>query len=284
MAQSQITGLFQYLLWGTVTPTSGTGVITGGDLSVNPDARQRLGIGGQEIRRGGLCSFAGQAELLVSEQNQALVALGLRASYPRGALTSFMIEGGADEWGRQYTSAVMEELRLTYAQGEAFKAGLSWGALGIAATSGNTQAAETNLDFEDYDFTVLVLGAEYSVQSFNVSVNNGVMWRTSGDAKTATQKRWPQYYLMGPEVLTCELTTAIPLPSATLDFWDDTLPSNLTASLTGSNGINTLTLSLTNLQPAGAERMGFVGNETEVGWTYSFRGSSASGSLSWGWA
>jgi hypothetical protein len=284
MAQGHVTGLMQYLLWGVSTPTSGTGVVSGGDLSVDPDARQRQGIGGQEIRRGGLCKFGGKADLYVTALNQALCAYGLRASYPSGALTVLQLEGGADEWGRQYTDALITDLGLDFAQGEGFKASLGWGSLGIAASSGGAMVAETNLDLEDYEWVVSFGGTEYSVQAFGIKVNNNVTFKSAADTKTANQKRWPQWANTGAEELTVDLTTELPLPAATLDLWEDLLPSNLGAVMTGSNGTNTLALTLTNLQPSGPESFGLVDSNTPVQWKYAFRGSSYSGSLAWAWS
>lgn len=283
MAQGAINGLFQWLKWGTASASDSIGVLTGGDLTTDPDARQRTGAGGNEMRRGGLVKIGGTATFDVTATNQALVAAGLRASYPRGALTPVYFAGGADDWGLQYDSTWLTDVSIDYAQGAGLKASVTWGGLSIATCAGSSMDSEANLSLEDYEFVITVEGAEYGVTTFGIRLSNNVGFSSNGNTKAAGQKRWPNTRRLGIETLTIDLTTDIPIPQATLDIWEDLLPNNLGAVLTGTNGTDTLTMTLTNLQVT-APGFSFVDANTAVGWKYGFRGSSRAGSLAWAWA
>ena len=144
-------------------------------------------------------------------------------------------------------------------------------------------AAESNLDFEDYEFVATFDGSEYTVQTLAMKGNNGLTPFNGANTKAAGSKRLSLGFLRGPEELTVDLTALKPLPHATLDLWEDTLPSNLGAVLTGNNGVNTCTFTMTNLQP-GAAPLNFVDSGTAVEWSHNFDGDPGSGSLAYIWA
>ena len=286
MAQGEVTGIFQYLKYGTgASADTATGIIDGGDLNINPDTRVRLGIGGTEIRRGGLIVPAGSASMYVTATNQALCEYAQRASYPRGALTELEFEGGADEWEIKYHDCVLTDLSVDYAQGEGLKATITWGSYDLPdeGTTGGTQAAESALDFEDYEFVITFEGVEYGVSAASLALTNNVTFKGAADTKLATEKRFPTHYVYGLEELTLGITCDRPLPAATLGLYDDVMPEDLGVILIGSNGTNTLTLTLINLIGADPLSFGFVDSNTPVEWSYGFRGKSATGSLTWGW-
>lgn len=286
MAQAEITGIFQYLKYGTgVSADTDTGIIDGGDMNINPDTRRRLGIGGTEIRRGGMIVPGGSASMYVTDTNQALNALALRASYPRGALTELEFEGGADAWEIAYHDCVITDASWDYSQGEGFKSTLTWGSYDLPdeGTTGGAQAAETALDFEDYEFVITFGGSEYGVNSASLALTNNVTFKGAADTKLATEKRIPTHFVYGIEELTLGLTTDRPLPSATVGLYDDVMPVNLGVVLVGSNGTNTLTITLTDLIAADPLTFGFVDSNAAVGWSYGFMGKAAAGSMTWGW-
>lgn len=283
MAQEAINGLFQWLKWGTASASTSIGVLTGGDLTTDPDARQRTGAGGNEHRRGGMVKIGGTATFDVTATNQGLVAAGLRASYPRGALTPVYLAGGTDDWGLQYDDQWITDVSLDYTQGAGLKASATWGGLVIATCAGSSMDTEANLSLEDYDFVITFEGAEYGVTTFGARVANNVGFTSNANTAAAGQKRWPKVRRLGLEAFTIDVTTDIPIPQATLDLWEDILPTNLGAVLVGNNGTDTVTIPLTNLQPTNPN-FGFVDANTAVGWKYGFRGSSRSGSIDWTWS
>lgn len=277
MAQTEGTGLFQYLKFGVGAANTGTGIVTGGDLTVNPQPRKRVGIGGHAVRRGGLIVPSGNAEFYLSLTNVALLQAGLRATYPYGALDELVIEGGADEWGRTYSTAVIEEYSIEYARDEGLKASVKWGALSVDAAAGGTQLAEANLNFEDYEFVIELESEEYGVNAVSIKGSNNVTWRGAADTKAAGSLRLPTHYVYGVEDLTVDLTTDRPLDQTDLEIWEDALPSDLSLVLTGTNGAETCTITLVNLQP-GEEAHDLVDANTPFGWKQSFIGDTA-GSL-----
>ena len=277
MAQGEGTGLFQYLKWGTSSATTGTGLVTGGDLTINPQPRKRRGIGGQNIRRGGQIVPSGNAEMYVTKTNFALLNYGMRATYPYGALTSLAIEGGADQWGRAYAGARIEEGGLDYARGEGLKGSVKWGALSVAAASGGAQLTETNLDFEDYEFVIELEGAQFGINALSIKWNNNLEWRAGADTKAAGSLRRPTHHIYGPEDLTVELTADRPFTDATLTLLTDLMASDLGITAVGDNGTDTCTITLVNLI-AGENSHGFVDPTTGMTWKQSFVGDDA-GSL-----
>src|SRR3990167_7898934 len=201
MAQEPGTGLFQTILWGAAAATTGTGVLTGGNVSADPATRKRLGAGGLALRRGGIIKPTGNAEFYVTQTNEGLIALAVRASYPRGALTSFYAKGGAAEYSLDYTLAYIDTMRLMYAQGEGLKGNATWQALSVVEGAGVTPVAEGYLDFEDYEFVCTFEGIEYGILQFEVNLSNKLKPRTNGNTKAAGSVRLPVGMLYGDKEL-----------------------------------------------------------------------------------
>ena len=275
MPQTEGTGLFQFLKWGTESLNGATGLVTGGGLSINPQPRTRLGIGGLAQRRGGLIVPGGSAEMYLSATNSDLIAAAFRASYPRGALTELLIEGGADAWSVSYETAVIQTLGIEYSQDEGLRTNIEWGALFPEETTGSTQAAEANTNFEDYEFVITFEEEEYGVTDFSVSLNNNVTWRTDADTKDSGKLRLPTHYIYGVESCEISLTTNRPIPESVLLALADCQPNDLEAFLTGTNCAgDVVELELTNLI-AGENTHGFVDPNTAMQWAYNFEGSPA---------
>lgn len=226
--------------------------------------------------------FGGGAELVVSATNQALIAAGLRASYPAGILTPVYLEGGTDQWGYAYDDARITDLTLNLAQGAEFRAGINWTSLGIATSAGSTHPTEVNPPLEDWRWAATWEGNEYGILSAAIRLGNNVDARTNFDARAPGSRRWPQFFLMGPEDFQVDLVCGRPLPDATLDIWEDDLPTNLGMILTGSDGTHTCTITLSDLQPM-AGSMGWVDGRTQVAWACGFQGNEWAGSLDWAW-
>ncbi len=288
MAQLVRTGLFQFLKWDDYTTPKGyatTGVVDGGNLTIEPGTRKRIGISGAEVRKGGVITPAGSATFYITATNvDILTDYGLRASYPRGVLKPINFQGGLDEFYWTYTGALIGSFTIDWAVGEGIKSTIDWQSLNIkeetapAVTVFNT---ETNEGFEDYEFAITFGGISYSVQSLSISVNNNVSVHSSGDDKTANTKRFPERLIYGAEELTVSLTTALPIPHSVLGTYIDCQPDNLGAVLTGTNACKdeTLTITLTNLMQSDASSMGFVDHATAASFDYGFIGSSEAGSL-----
>ena len=283
MAQEPITGLFQWLHWGTVSANGTMGVVTGGALPTDPDARIRSGIGGNTLRRGGIIKATGNASFYVTSSNQALVAAALRASYPRGALTPVYLAGGADDWGLQWDAAKVTDCRIDYSQGEGLRATITWGGIVVATAAGDAMDPEANLDLEDYEAVITVEGVEYGVTDMGIAIANNTNFSSSANTKVAGVKRQANTYRYGLEMLTMELTTDEPVPMTTLDYLEDTLPNNIGAVMAATNGVDTLTATLINLQPSSQE-FGLVDANSAAPWKYGFNGDPQGGSLTWTWA
>lgn len=285
MAQAEITGLFQWLefaLAGYIgTDPSGLGVVDGGNLELPPNTRRRLGIGGTEHRRGGLVIPGGTATFYVTATNEGLLGYCQRASYPRGALTELDFAGGGDGWDVTYTTAVITTWSIDYAQDEGLKATVNWQSLlAEEGETGGTMDAETNQDFEDYEFVCAFEEEEYGVNAFSISGNNNVTFKGAADTKVADTLRFPTHYVYGVEDLTMSLTTDRPIAKADLGLLDDCLPTDLGFVATGTNCIgDVVVLTLTDLAPADPLTFGLVDPNTPAGWGYGFMGSAADGSL-----
>lgn len=279
------TGLFQWLKWGTATANAGTGVVDGGDLNLNPNTRSRIGIGGNQIRRGGVIGAEGAATMYVTDTNFGLWEAAKRATYPRGAPTAVIIEGGATSWGRQYPLATtyINEATFDYAQGEGLKQTISWISTDAIPIVGSTQPAETAEDFEDYEFVVQFGAAgtmEYEVQSFSLRLTNNITAYTAGDTKAAGSLRKPIGLVYGMEELTFGLNALLPLSIAETGLYWDCLPDDLTASIVGTNcDGDVITIELERLIPADPESMGFVDPSTLTEWANGFMGDGQNGSI-----
>jgi len=282
MAQAAITGLWQWLHFGTASADTTIGVLGGGALPLNPDARSRMGAGGNIMRRGGVAQIGGNVTFDVTATNQALVAAGLRASYPRGALTEIYFAGGADQWGVKHDKAWVTQGSINYSQGQGLQASVTWGGLNYATNSGDTMGEESNLSIEDYEFVITIGGAEYGVTAATINFNNNCSFTSNANTKAAGSMRLPNTRRYGAEVVTVDFTTDIPIPQETLDLADDLLPNSIGAVLTGTNGTDTVIITLTDLQPNN-EDFGFVDANTAVGWSYGFNGNSRDGSIDWSW-
>ena len=283
MAQTQVSGLFQYLLFGTAAATTSTGVVDGGDLRMDPQVRRRLGLGGQDSKRGGVVAPGGAAQFYITNTNVTLAQALLRASYPAGALTTLEIEGGTDEWGYDYSTCVLVQGKLECPAGDAFKASVEWGCLTPAAAAGGTAVVEGAVGMDDYDFVASFEGDEYGVKGFSIPLNNNVSFMRSMDTAVAGAIRHPDHYIYGVEELTVELTAGRPLDNTTLNLWGDVLPNDLGIVLTGTGPSHIATLTLTNLTPT-APGFNFVDNNNQSLWTYRFMGNANLGSLDFDWA
>ncbi len=283
MPQEETSGLFQYLKWGTAAADTGFDVLTGGDLTNDPDFRRRIGVGGNEIRRGGLLKIGGSAQFEIGPTNAALVGHGFRTTYPRGALTALKLEGGADSWGIAYPAAYITGGSITYAQGTGLAATVQWGGLTMPTrTTGSTMIAAVAGGFEDYQCVIEIGGAEYSVQAFTINWNNNVTFHGSGNAGAAGSLRAPKFKLVGVEELTVDVTTAKPISDAIDSVLYDCLATDLALTLAaeGCEG-DTLAIALSNMMMSGPESMDLVDSSTLVPWKYNFAGSAQAGSLSW---
>ena len=282
MAQGHVTGIFEWMKWGASYPADqGFGVVTG-DFIRDPQPRQRAGAGGTEIRRGGLIKSHGSANYYVTASNQALISYGLRASYPRGVLSGLWLAGGADEWGVDLGLAYFLETTLEYAHGEGLKCAQRFEAFGATGNAGGEAVMEDNLDFEDYEAVIAVLGDYYGVIAATVKVSNAVTFKTNGDPKESGAERVPVYATLGKETSAVDVTCGIPIPEASLGIWARLLPNDGTAAMAFNNTVNTGLVTLQNLQ-TGSETLGIVGPDTEAEWKYQFHGSSANGSVGWSW-
>jgi len=282
MAQAATTGLFQWLKFGTASANTGTGILTGGTLSHDAQVRRRIGVGGNERRRGGMVAPGGSATFYITDTNLALINAALRATYPRGALTELEIEGGADTWARAYSDAVITTASIEYAREEGVRATVNWGSLGVDTGTGSSQPAEANDIWEDYDCIITggtyMAAGEYGVNGLTINIDNQVSFHSNANTRAAGSLRLPMFYVHGTEVLTVNLTCDEPILDTTLDQWADCMPDNLDLVLTGENcDGKVLTIDLSSLMPSTDEH-GFVGTETLAGWTYDFIGA-ASGSL-----
>lgn len=286
MAQKQLTGLFQWLKFGTSSADTGTGILTGGALNLDAQVRRRIGVGGNERRRGGVVVPGGSATFLLSATNIALLQAGLRASYPRGALTALEIEGGADVWARAYSDAIITTASIAYERDSAVTATVNWQSLDVDTGTGSSQPAETNDVFEDYEAIIAggtYMGSdEYSVNGLTIDWDNQVSFYSNANTKATGSVRKPQFYVYGTEQLSVRLTTDVPIDDSVLDGWADCLPINLDLALVSENCAgNTLAIALSNLAFATDEHS-FQGVETLAGWQYTFQGSAYAGSLTIG--
>jgi hypothetical protein len=282
MPQSETSGLFQWLKWGTAaTPAGIFGLLTGGDLTVDPDTRTRIGVGGNKYSKGGLVKFGCSASFNVSGDNAALINHGFRASYPRGVLQTLHIAGGADLWGREYADSYITEGTITWAVGEALKCDLTFGALGVSEVLGSTMPDMIAEAFEDWEFVVTVEGAEYQAQSVGLKWANAVNFGGGGNTAAAGVKRWPKYALVGMETSTVEVALAKPIPSSVDAAHYDCLDEDITVVLTGENcNGDTLVITGDALMFSGPQSHALVMPETLADWKYGFAGVGQAGNIS----
>jgi len=279
--QLETSGLFEGLQWGTTNPPStGMGIVNGGDLSGGSELRVHQGIGGTERRSDDLLKYGGNCNFLLSFTNFPFVQKAQRASYPRGSLTSLYIEGGAENWSRVYSDALIRTLKLSSDEGGAISGSAEWNALAIAEGDGLTPVDETADVFEDYETVVTIGGLEYGVLAWSINLDNKVSDpKTNQDAKTSGTYRNPQFRLVGLEELTLEVTTGRPIDPDVLALFGDVTTENLATVITAGNGAQTFTATFANLKPNKPEGFGLVAPDEQGKWTYGFRGRGDTGSL-----
>jgi hypothetical protein len=284
MAQGEVSGLYQWFLRAlddttspyTNMPDEAVGIITGGDLSADPNRRKRGGIGGTESRRGGVGNWAGSITYYLTNTNADLAAYGFRSAYPRGSLTRQMLSGGTDEWGMVYRGAVMMTTRFRYAEGEGLVVTQGFRALHgekktVVAFEGLT---EDEQDFEDYEFVGQIEGGEYGITAFEIDVNQNVIFRRPADTPSGyLELRDSQVIVLGPEDVNASVSCLRPVDLDTLGIFEDELPADLAAQLVGTNQAGDVTsFVFTDLQ-SGGPSFGFVDNTSVVEWGYQFEGS-----------
>ena len=284
MAQEPTTGLFQWFKIGTSAANAGLGLITGGDMSSNPGTKRILGVGGTEVRVGGMLTLGASVTVAVGGDNQEYIAGGFRASYPRGALTKYKLAGGTDAWGRAYADAVVLDGSLSYKQDSQLSATLNYGAVSIAEAAGSTMPAMAEDILMDWQVAVEIEGVDYMVKSLDLKWNNNVAFKKAGKAKVAGTMRTPDYMTVGIEDLSVDLVLAKPIPTSVDSVLYDCLADDLTIILTATscNG-DALELTLDNLMQQGDNRHSLVDPNTDAEWPYSFMGSSYAGSMTWEW-
>jgi len=283
MAQTEVSGLFQWLKFGTAAADTGTGVVDGGDLRLNPNLRSRFGIGGQQTRKGGVVDGGGAASFYITNTNVTLAQALLRASYPRGAITELELEGGADEWAIDYSTCPLVSGRIYQPRDDAFRADVVWGSQTPAAGSGSSAIAEGAVGIDDYEWTCEFEEDEYGILDFAIDINNNVTFGRSKDTVAASSKRLSNYYIYGVENLSVQMTCGRPLPIGTLGTIADELATDLGALFTGVGPDYTATLTLTNLAQSDFGHS-WVDNNSQVLWTYTFTGDGQNGSLDFDWA
>ena len=285
MAQLETTGLWQWAAWGDAdsSPSASSGVVTGGDLALNPNLREYLGIGGQHMRRGGIVAAEPSITTILSASTQGLVDYALRSAYPRGALTAMRVIGGADNWGMDYNNAYINTLGLSCSADGNAVLSVAWAAMIPGVGSGGAQAAETALSMEDWQWVVEFEDNEYGVREWGFELGNNVTLGRSMDTVAPGARRLPNYALLGVEDLTVTLATGRPIPLATTGAISDALPTDLAMTLTGINETDTCVVTLTDLALTNAGAP-FVGANDQVLWPYEFKGNSQDGSLDWSWS
>lgn len=283
MPQTEVSGLFQWLKFGPAGATVSTGVVDGGDLRLNPQLRERFGIGGQHQRRGGVVDAGGAAQFYITNTNVTLAQAMFRASYPRGALTEMELEGGTDDWAIDYSACPIVQGRIELPENDALRANVVWGSQTPAVGTGSAQIAEGAVGIDDYEFVCSFEAEEYGILSFAIDVNNNATFGRNKDTVAAGSLRLPNYYIYGAEELGVELTTGRPLPIATLGSIADDLATDLGMLFTGIGPSHTAILTLTNLAQSD---FGFqwVDNNSQVRWTYRFTGDAQNGSCDFNWA
>ena len=272
MAQGPTTGLFQWVKWGTSpTASEDKGIVTGQNLTLDPAARTRVGIGGIGARPMGVLKPSVALTYYLTRDNADLAGYAFRSSYPRGTLTEVCIEGGADSWGRQFDDAVCSEYSFDWSQDEELRVSQTFMALLYAEVAGSSMGAGSSEDVaSDWEFVLQVNGNEYGAQSLSVKGSHNVSLHGSGDTPGGTFKRLPKFRLVGLSTESCDLVLSEPIPTSVLGEHYDCPADDIEITLEGTTcGGDTVAFDLTGLKLSAAFTVGLVDPNTMVTWPYS---------------
>jgi len=134
----------------------------------------------------------------------------------------------------------------------------------IAAASVVAPSVTAPSVWDEGDITVG--GTNYSIQSFTLTLHNGLRLRSSLDSKSGDYKRLPEVVNPGDEWVELSITSDAPY---TGDLLYNTPTMPVTAAIVLGNGYTTKTINVNALyvKPSSVDHR-FVGSEDEVTWDW----------------
>jgi len=270
------TGFVQAFKWdeqGAEPSYNSGGLIRGGSLNIQSPDNRRLGIGGQALWSAGGIIPAVAPQVDVTEDTLPLIAHAIRASYPAGALTAVMCHVGTAAHDWLLENAVIRQLTLAGAPEQPLSATFDIVALACGEAGAGAVEPEVGGALEYYMGAVTIGESPYDCRSFEVVINNNVNPRFNLDTKVADSARFPGSLSLGAEEISLRFNLGSHL---TYDVLADTPARNIAAVISYTDGVNTLTLTFTDLAIVGGKQMPFVGGSDDVLWDLALQGAPGS--------
>ncbi len=167
-----------------------------------------------------------------------------------GALTGYDIIGGGDSGIRKHTGCKFDTLVLSCNGGEELRASLTWKAKSDASDTTLVHSIPNKPVEMWFNGAIAGFGAIECV-GFTITINNNTDWIFPID-NTITPPRTPKYVSEGQQVVTCNLRLLAP-DGVDITAEQIALIGSTTFTFSGS-GVDTITITLTNLKHAGRNR------------------------------
>jgi len=277
-----VTGLGQFFLYDAGGADSIIGLVTGGDMSWDPNILDREGIGAQHVMVGGSMAPKGNITCIVQAKDFFTTAGNVvRAAMTLPVINAIEFEGGHDptvgdngtDW--VHTGCKVNTCTFSCDIDGALVANVAWLGTAAAEAAKSPVAASSQLTYEWWSGVVTIDTIALLAQNMNLTVNNNIRPYWTLDTK-ASAKRFPDGLIVGSESieLTCNLLT---FPgSARVASWmtADSPAVNIAASF-AFTGTDTITFTLANLGCTGIG-MPFEPGDGTVIYPVSFRGKKNS--------
>ena len=166
---------------------------------------------------------------------------------PTSQLQTLDIRVGTSAEAYVHEDSMCNNLRLSCAAGERLKATVDWISMAPHALALPTwKGPHSGNPFHWYSGTVTLGGVAYTMQSFDVNVNNNVRCFTSMDY-AAAYVRYPEEIINFSEEVTLTAVVAVPLSTNALDIFGVPTATGVASLAFTSATPTTLTISLANL-------------------------------------
>jgi len=252
---SATTGICEYVVYSAsgATVQSEFGIVQGGGFNLASAPIHVTGVGGLDELVGGMIEPTGSVEFAIIDVAGFIATYGRRdtgtTGYPCTLPTAFDIYLGLGGTEIKGNTCYVDTLTIDATVDDELKASVeffatSWeeGSYAAPTLSGGTPH-HWYLATAQFGTTAGVADAE--VKSWSINISNNLEHYTTMDAKDVGSKRFPVGTVAGNEVVTLSMTTVAPLDSAVLDTMADDIAQDLKFVGTGSDGTNTITITLT---------------------------------------
>jgi len=273
------TGFLQHLDVGAAGGSpSVTMKITGGNWRHLTGVDFDLSLGGTANARYGMIEASGSGTFLPAGTAAATILnYGLRTTTTAAGVTALVLQGGDSTRAFKMDYAYFNRVSLSGRVGGTLEASFDWIARQPSAIAVPTWTAyDSGTTYQWFQAATNTLdgGTTLAMQSFELSIENGLRAETNLDSgKSTNEKRWPAEVCIGTERVTGNFTVGVPPGSNRLQqAWYDAPDGTVAFAATFTNAApNTLTIAVANLT-LGEWSQPFEGSDGTAWYTINYVG------------